>query len=90
MRLFPGVRPSNLGSRDGKLAAPPRSPNAVSSHADAAKDPDHHIAPFDANADPDCTWQRLVALVRALPGTKIVAKPGPQMADGQRIKDSDS
>ena len=72
MRLFPGVRPSNLGVRGGALAAPPRSPNAVSSQADAVKDAGHHIAPFGANGDADGTWRRLVALVRALPSVEIV------------------
>ena len=72
MRLFPGVRPRTIGARDGKLAPAPRSPNAVSSQADPARDASHHIAPFGCNGDPDGTWQRLVALVRKLPGAEVI------------------
>ena len=72
MRLFPGVRPPKLGAKDGKLAPAPRSPNAVSSQADPQRDAGHHIAPFGCNGNPDDTWRRLTALVRALPGAEIV------------------
>ena len=41
--MFAGKRPSNLGVNDGRLAAPKKSPNCVSSQADPA-DSEHHIA----------------------------------------------
>ena len=72
MRLFPGIRPKTLGARDGKLKPAPRSPNAVSSQADPTSDPGHHVAPFGGNGDPEGTWRRLVALVRALPGAEVI------------------
>ena len=74
MRLFPGVRPSNLGARDGKLKPAPRAPNAVASQADPATDAAHYIAPLACNRDPVATWARLARLVRALPGVEIVTQ----------------
>jgi uncharacterized protein (DUF1499 family) len=43
--LLVGKRPANLGSKDGRLAPPKRSPNCVSSQADPA-DAEHYIAPI--------------------------------------------
>ena len=43
--VFAGKRPSSLGLTDGRLAAPKRSPNCVSSQADPA-DAEHSIAPI--------------------------------------------
>jgi uncharacterized protein (DUF1499 family) len=43
--MFDWRRPSNLGARDGRLAACKRTPNCVSSQADPA-DAEHHIAPL--------------------------------------------
>jgi uncharacterized protein (DUF1499 family) len=43
--LLAGRRPQNLGAKDGRLAAPKRTPNCVSSQADAA-DAEHYIAPL--------------------------------------------
>ena len=43
--VFAGKRPSNLGVSDGRLAAPKRSPNSVSSQADPG-DTGHYIAPL--------------------------------------------
>jgi uncharacterized protein (DUF1499 family) len=60
--VFAGKRPSNLGVTDGRLAAPKRSPNCVSSHADPA-DAGHYIAPikFAGSAvDAIATLRRIV------------------------------
>ena len=76
MRLFPGTRPSTLGVRDGHLAAPPRTPNAVSSETDRAKDPAHFVEPFDCRGDPDGAWKRLVAAVRTLPRVEVISETG--------------
>lgn len=43
--MLAGKRPQNLGARDGRLAPPKRTPNCVSSQADAA-DEEHYIAPL--------------------------------------------
>lgn len=49
--VFSWRRPDNLGVKDGRLARCKRSPNCVSSQADAA-DAEHYIAPipFKGNA----------------------------------------
>ena len=73
MRLFPGVRPADLGAHDGKLAPAPRTPSGVSSQADPAADPGHYVAPLPCRKDPAGAWARLVQLIDALPGTKIVS-----------------
>lgn len=49
--MFAGKRPSNLGVADGRLAAPRRSPNCVSSQADPA-DAEHYIAPIKFGGNP--------------------------------------
>jgi uncharacterized protein (DUF1499 family) len=43
--VFSWKRPDNLGVKDGRLARPKRTPNCVSSQADAT-DAEHHIAPI--------------------------------------------
>jgi uncharacterized protein (DUF1499 family) len=43
--MFAGKRPDYLGVKDGRLARPKRTPNCVSSQADAA-DAEHYIAPI--------------------------------------------
>lgn len=43
--VFAGTRPSNLGVKDGRLAAPKKTPNCVSSQADPA-DAGHYVAPI--------------------------------------------
>ena len=48
MFKFSGTRPSNLGVKDGKLAACPSSPNCVNSQAD---DRHHGIGPLAFSGD---------------------------------------
>lgn len=43
--MFSWKRPANLGAKDGRLAPCKRTPNCVSSQADAA-DAEHYIAPI--------------------------------------------
>ena len=74
MRLFPGVRPRDLGAREGKLKPAPRSPNGVSSQTDPTADAAHYIAPLDCNGDPAGTWTRLVHRTRSLPGAEMVTQ----------------
>src|SRR5262245_19139850 len=49
-RVFAWKRPDNLGVRDGRLAPCKRSPNCVSSQADAS-DREHYIAPIRGGID---------------------------------------
>ena len=48
--VFSWKRPGNLGVKDGRLAPPKRTPNSVSSQADAA-DSEHYIAPIPFKGD---------------------------------------
>ena len=64
--MFNWRRPTNLGVKDGRLAPCRRSPNCVSSQADAA-DREHYIAPLRAN------MEDVKKAVEALPRTRIIA-----------------
>lgn len=67
-----GPRPLNLGIREGKLAACPRSPNCVNSQTEPT-DLEHAIAPF--NSGPialDRAMAVLSDLIRQEPRTTIV------------------
>ena len=61
-------RPSNLGVKDGRLAACPPSPNCVSTQAE---DRDHWIQPIDA--DHDQALSVILEIVRRMPRVTIVA-----------------
>ena len=60
--MLPWKRPDNLGVRDGRLAACRRSPNCVSSQADAS-DAVHYIAPIAFKAT---TAEAMAAAKRAI------------------------
>jgi uncharacterized protein (DUF1499 family) len=60
--LLAGRRPKNLGVNDGRLAPPKRTPNCVSSQADA-NDAEHSIAPI---AFKGTTVEAMVAARRAI------------------------
>ena len=63
--MFDWRRPTNLGVKDGRLAAPRRTPNCVSSQADPA-DREHYVAPLMGSMDD------VRKAVEALPRTRIV------------------
>jgi uncharacterized protein (DUF1499 family) len=65
-----GDRPTTLGLKDGQLAPCPRSPNCVVSQGNA--DAEHSIAPLAYEGDPAIAWDRLQAVVQALPRTAII------------------
>ena len=63
--MFNWRRPTNLGVKDGRLAPCRRTPNCVSSQADAA-DREHYIAPLAGGiAD-------VLKAVQSLPRTRVV------------------
>jgi uncharacterized protein (DUF1499 family) len=64
--VFAGKRPSNLGVAGGRLAAPKRSPNCVSSQADPA-DVEHYIAPIRFTGSP---VEAMAALRKIVDGTE--------------------
>jgi uncharacterized protein (DUF1499 family) len=69
MFKFSGRRPSNLGVKDGKLAACPSSPNCVSSQTD---DRQHGIAPLAFSGDAVTAMQRLAGVIAAIPRTQVI------------------
>jgi len=69
MLKFPGKRPTNLGVRDGKLAACPGSPNCVSSQA---TDAGHSITPIAVIGDPATAIARLKRVVESMPRTEVI------------------
>ena len=71
-----GKAPDNLGLRDGRLKAPSKTPNSVSSQA--ALYPDHpmrtyaEIVPLALRGDGPATIAKIKAIVEAMPGAKVV------------------
>jgi uncharacterized protein (DUF1499 family) len=61
---FTGTRPSNLGVKDGKLAACPGTPNCVSSQSDDAQS--------KIDALPGVAIAEIKKVVNAMAGTNIV------------------
>lgn len=75
--LLGGRAPDDLGVRDGRLKAPPRTPNCVSSQTGlwpgAANREHAEIAPLALRGgDGPATLARLGEIVRAMPGAEIV------------------
>jgi uncharacterized protein (DUF1499 family) len=74
---FSGHAPSHLGHRDGRLKAPSKTPNSVSSQADMwVQHPmqDHaRISPLALNGDGPATIARIKRIVETMPGAKVVA-----------------
>jgi len=69
-----GDRPTNLGVRNGILAACPSSPNCVSSQA---VDNRHRIAPITFNDEPDRAFARLRQVLAARNDTTVISEqPG--------------
>jgi uncharacterized protein (DUF1499 family) len=66
-----GVRPVNLGVRDGKLAPCPASPNCVSSQG---ADRDHAVAPLRFAGSPGDAMDRIKGLVNGMPRARIVSE----------------
>lgn len=74
--LLRGKTPNGLGSKDGRLKPPARTPNSVSSQADLY--PDHpqrqfaRIAPIRFDSTPEQAMARIAAILQATQGTVIV------------------
>lgn len=69
--VFSGKRPDNLGVKDGRLAPPGRTPNAVSSQADPA-DAGHYVAPIAFPGSPASAMAAVRAAVASMPRTRVV------------------
>jgi uncharacterized protein (DUF1499 family) len=68
--LFGGSRPSNLGVKEGRLAACPKSPNCVVSQGQ--EDAEHAIAPLAYSGDLAEAMTALRQVVEAQEGSAIV------------------
>lgn len=69
--MFDWRRPSNLGARDGRLAACRRTPNCVSSQADPA-DREHYIEPIRF----DGSFSEVQSLVAGMSGATVIRSEG--------------
>lgn len=69
--LFASTPPTDLGVRDGHLAACPATPNCVSSQAG---DDAHRIAPLAYRGSAAEAMDRLARVVAAQPGATIVTR----------------
>ncbi len=66
-----GVRPTNLGVKNGKLAPCPDSPNCVSSQSEDAA---HRIAPIDYSSSLPDAMARLKRVIAGMKRARIVAE----------------
>jgi uncharacterized protein (DUF1499 family) len=78
--LLRGSAPKDLGLRDGKLKAPSKTPNSVTSQVDQW--PDHplqsyaRIAPLALNGDGTTTLAKLKTIITSMPGAQLVTAEG--------------
>jgi uncharacterized protein (DUF1499 family) len=71
--LFSGTRPDNLGVRDGRLAAPKRTPNNVSSQVDRNADAQHYIEPLRYSGDARQAWAALRRVIAGMPRVQVIS-----------------
>jgi uncharacterized protein (DUF1499 family) len=75
--LMSGTAPLDLGVRDGRLKAPSRNPNSVSSQVALWPGTTHRelaeIAPLALRGGGPATIARLHEIVRTMPGARVVA-----------------
>lgn len=76
--MLRGKAPQDLGLKEGKLKRPARTPNSVTSQADAW--PDHpmqdyaRIAPFKASGDGSADMAKIADILKSMPRTVIVTQ----------------
>ncbi|SFN99584.1 DUF1499 domain-containing protein [Nitrosospira briensis] len=76
--LLKGTPPADLGVHDGKLKAPSKTPNSVSSQAQLY--PDHpqrtyaDIAPLPLKGDAAATMDRIASIIEGMSGVEIVKR----------------
>lgn len=73
--MFSWKRPDNLGVTDGRLAPPKRTPNSVSSQADAA-DAGHYIAPILFKGDAAAAMAAVRKAVESMTGSTVIRQEG--------------
>lgn len=72
---FSGKPPTNLGVKEGRLAACPNTPNCVCSQA-ASTDAEHFIAPIAYKSAPAEAMAKLKSVIEGMERTKIVSETG--------------
>ncbi len=73
--MFSWKRPDNLGVKGGRLAPPRRTPNSVSSQADAA-DAEHYIAPIPFKGDVPAAMAAARKAIEGMRGATIIRQDG--------------
>ena len=73
--VFSWHRPDNLGINDGRLAPPKRTPNSVSSQADAA-DAEHYIAPIPYKGDAATAMAAVRKALESMRGATVIRHHG--------------
>ncbi len=69
-------RPQNLGVHDGRLAAPPGTPNCVSTQTD---DRTYWMAPLEYSGSAELAWRTLQQVVAEVPRATVVSDDGGYM-----------
>ncbi len=69
-------KPNNLGIKNGKFAACPKSPNCVSSQAIDEK---HKVFPLSAHGDIENVMIKLAESIEQMNGAKVVEREGPYL-----------
>ena len=74
--VFSGKPPADIGVHDGKLKAPAKTPNSVSSQADlwpdAPRKDEARIAPIALHGDGKATIDKIAKVIEDLPSSHIV------------------
>jgi uncharacterized protein (DUF1499 family) len=83
--VFSWKRPENLGVKDGRLAPPKRTPNSVSSQADAA-DAEHYIAPIAFKGDAIAAMAAVRKAVEGMRGSTVIRHDGSYLYAEYRTK----
>lgn len=73
--VFSWKRPDNLGLKDGRLAAPRRTPNCVSSQADPS-DAEHYIAPLAWKGPAPEAMTAVRKAVEGMRGATVIRQDG--------------
>jgi len=73
--VFSWKRPDNLGVKDGRLAPPRRTPNSVSSQADAA-DAEHYIVPIPFKGDALAAMTAARKAIESMRGATVTRHEG--------------
>lgn len=68
-----GVRPKDLGVKDGKLKPCPSTPNCISTQSNP-DDQQHYMPPLTYNSTKEEVMNKLVNIINSLERTKIIEK----------------